>query len=209
MLNSFNYFTATVDTIFVCVIGTFLAVVFSFILALPAAGKMGKSLKYIVRSLLNFFRVIPDLILAALMVLFFGLGLRAGIIALALHTTGVLGKLLADNLENESKSSHYHLFSIGASPFKVFLYQTVPHFKSQWIAYILYRLEYNTRMAMVIGVVGAGGLGQMLYVSLSLFQYQKAAVVILIISVLVFLSEKISQMARGNLNNNTNAALRF
>ena len=146
--------------------------------------------------MLNLLRSVPELVWATLMVLAAGLGPFAGTLALALHTTGVLGRLFAEALENAPMAPAAALADSGAPAAAVFLYGTLPLVLPQWLAYALYRWEINLRMAAVLGFVGAGGLGQMLYVSLSLFQEAQASTVILAMLVLVFAVDALSGWTR-------------
>jgi phosphonate transport system permease protein len=107
-----------------------------------------------------------------------GLGPFAGILALALHTSGVLGRLFAEALQNAPPRPRDALLEAGAPAAAAFLYGTLPEVSPQLIAYSLYRWEMNIRMAAILGFVGAGGLGQLLYVELSLFHYAQASTVI-------------------------------
>src|SRR5690606_16367684 len=116
---------------------------------------------------------------AALMVLAAGLGPNAGTLALALHTAGVLGRLFAEALENTPTAPAEAIRLQGGGQITAFFYGTLPNLWPQLLAYTLYRWENNIRMASVLGFVGAGGLGQMLYISLSLFQEAQASTVII------------------------------
>ncbi len=189
----------TLETIAISAIGTVLAAVLGLLLALPASGRFGALPRVIARLLLNFLRSIPELVWAALMVFAAGLGPFAGTLALAWHTTGVIGRLFAETLENAPPEPAQALRLIGAGPFVTFLYGTMPTVIAQFVAYTLYRWEINIRMAAVLGVVGAGGLGQMLYMSLSLFQQPQAMTVILAMLVLVVLVDAASAWLRERL----------
>ena len=125
-----------------------------------------------------------------------GLGPNAGTLALALHTAGVLGRLFAEALENTPKAPAEAIRLQGGSQLAAFCYGTLPNLFPQLLAYSLYRWENNIRMASVLGFVGAGGLGQMLYVSLSLFQEAQASTVILAMLVLVFAVDALSGWTR-------------
>ncbi|MDO9321849.1 MAG: phosphonate ABC transporter, permease protein PhnE [Pseudomonas sp.] len=186
----------TLETLAMSAIGTLLASVVGLLLALPAAGRFGALAKALTRFLLNALRAIPELVWAALMVLAAGLGPNAGTLALALHTTGVLGRLFAEALENTPTQPAQALRLAGSSSISAFCYGTLPGVWPQLLAYALYRWENNIRMASVLGFVGAGGLGQMLYVSLSLFQQAQAASVILAMLLLVLLVDLFSSWAR-------------
>ena len=189
----------TLETIAISAIGTFVAAVLGLLIALPAAGRFGFVPRIISRLLLNFLRSIPELVWAALMVFAAGLGPLAGTLALAWHTTGVIGRLFAETLENAPREPAQALLLAGARPTVAFLYGTMPGVITQFVAYVLYRWEINIRMAAILGVVGAGGLGQMLYMSLSLFQQPQAMTVILAMLFLVALVDVASAWLRQRL----------
>ncbi|MCP1488650.1 phosphonate transport system permease protein [Pseudomonas fluorescens] len=186
----------SMETLAMSALGTLLAAMLGIILALPAAGRFGWPLQSVSRLLLNGLRAIPELVWAALMVLAAGLGPNAGTLALALHTTGVLGRLFAEALENTPPLPAEAIRLQGGNPLLAFCYGTLPNLTPQLLAYILYRWENNIRMASVLGFVGAGGLGQMLYVSLSLFQEAQASTVILAMLLLVLAVDSLSAWSR-------------
>ena len=186
----------TLETLAISAIGTLIAAVAGLLLALPASGRFGGVPKAATRLLLNFLRSVPELIWAALMVLAAGLGPFAGTLALALHTAGVLGRLFAESLENAPPESARTLAESGAPAAVTFLYATLPLIIPQLIAYSLYRWEMNIRMATVLGFVGAGGLGQMLYYELSLLHEPQACSVIGAMLVLVVGVDGISAWVR-------------
>ncbi|MBT8764656.1 phosphonate ABC transporter, permease protein PhnE [Metapseudomonas boanensis] len=175
----------TLETLAMSALGTLLAALLGMLFALPAAGRFGVVAQGAARLLLNTLRAVPELVWAALMVLAAGLGPNAGTLALALHTAGVLGRLFAEALENTPAEPADAIRLSGGGRVTAFCYGTLPGVWPQLVAYSLYRWENNIRMASVLGFVGAGGLGQMLYVSLSLFQEAQAASVILAMLILV------------------------
>jgi phosphonate transport system permease protein len=184
------------QTLAMAAMGTLLAAVLGLLLALPAAGRMGLLPKALARVILNALRAVPELVWAALMVLAAGLGPNAGALALALHTAGVLGRLYAEALENLPPHPVQALRLAGSGRIASFCYGALPSLWPQLLAYTLYRWENNIRMASVLGFVGAGGLGQMLYVSLSLFQQAQAASVILAMLLLVLMVDVLSGRVR-------------
>ena len=183
---------ATAETLAMSAIGTLIAMLFGLALALPASGRSGALLRAVTRWLLNILRSIPELIWAAILLIAAGLGPFAGTLALAVHTSGVLGRLFADAIENGSPLPATALRNIGVKPIAVFCYATLPQILPQMMSYTLYRWENNIRAAAILGVVGAGGLGQMLKFHLSLFQMQQAASVILAMLLLVGLVDALS-----------------
>lgn len=184
------------ETLAMSALGTLLAAVLGLLLALPAAGRFGGPLQSVARLLLNALRAIPELVWAALMVLAADLGPNAGTLALALHTAGVLGRLFAEALENTPTAPAEAIRLQGGSQLLAFCYGTLPNLWPQLLAYSFYRWENNIRMASVLGFVGAGGLGQMLYVNLSLFQEAQASSVILAMLLLVLAVDSFSSWSR-------------
>ncbi len=190
---------AALQTLAVSSIGTLLAALAGALLALPAAGRGGPVARAAARLLLNLLRSVPELVWAALMVLAAGLGPFAGTLALALHTTGVLGRLFGETLENLPPAPERALREAGAGAVAVFAYAGLPLALPQWLGYTLYRWEMNIRMAAVLGFVGAGGLGQMLYFHLSLFQQAQSMTVLLAMFALVVAVDAGSAWLRGRV----------
>ena len=184
------------ETLAMSGLGTLLAMLLGMLLALPAAGRFGWPLQACARLLLNALRAIPELVWAALTVLAAGLGPNAGTLALALHTAGVLGRLFAEALENAPPEPAAAIRLQGGSQVAAFCFGTLPNLWPQLLAYSLYRWENNIRMASVLGFVGAGGLGQMLYTTLSLFQEAQASTVIMGMLALVLLVDALSDVLR-------------
>ena len=190
---------AALQTLAVSAVGTLVALGVGALLALPAAGRFGVAARAASRLVLNVLRSVPELVWAALMVLAAGLGPFAGALALALHTSGVFGRLFAETLENAPPGPEAALRESGTGAAAAFSYGTAPLVAPQWLAYTLYRWEMNIRMATVLGFVGAGGLGQMLYFHLSLFQQAQAATVLLAMLVLVVAVDSASTLLRRGL----------
>lgn len=187
------------ETLAISVIGTLLAAAAGLALALPASGRFGATARVATRFALNFLRSVPELVWGALMVLAAGLGPFAGTLALALHTSGVLGRLFAEALENAPPEPARALVAAGSPSGLAFLYGTLPLVLPQLTAYSLYRWEMNVRMAAVLGFVGAGGLGQMLYYELSLLREPQACTVIIAMLALVILIDAASAWLRRRL----------
>lgn len=191
-------FQASAETLAMSALGTLIAVLFALMLALPASGRFGAVPRAVSRGMLNILRSIPELIWATILLIAAGLGPFAGTLALAAHTTGVLGRLFADAIENSEPLPERTLQMNGVAPFTAFIYATLPQCLPQMMSYTLYRWENNIRAAAILGVVGAGGLGQMLKFHLSLFQMQQAASVILAMLILVLLVDAVSfSLRRG------------
>ncbi|MBF6986576.1 MULTISPECIES: phosphonate ABC transporter, permease protein PhnE [Cupriavidus] len=184
------------ETLAISAVGTLCAAVLGFGLALPASGLYGDALRTLSRLLLNLLRSIPELVWAGLTVLAVGLGPFAGTLALALHTAGVLGRLFAEALENAPRTPARALAEKGAPAALVFMYGTLPCVWPQFLSYTLYRWETNIRAAAILGFVGAGGLGQMLYFELSLFHMPQACTVIIAMLVLAAVVDTASAIMR-------------
>ena len=189
-------FFAGFETLAMSALGTLIAAIVGLVLALPASGRLGPIAQHATRLLLNVARAIPELVWASIMLIAAGLGPFAGTIALAAHTSGVLGRLFAEALENAPKHAATTLRLNGASTLNAFLYATLPQALPQLLSYTLYRWENNIRAAAILGVVGAGGLGQMLKYHLSLFQMQTAASVIIAMLLLVAMVDALSFAVR-------------
>jgi phosphonate transport system permease protein len=179
------------QTLAVSALSTLLAVIASVLMALGAAGRAGRVVREIIRFFLNFLRSVPELVWAALMVLAVGLG--------AFAATLVLGRLFAEALENLPAAPEQALREAGTSRTAAFVYGALPSLMPQWTAYTLYRWEMNIRMATIVGFVGGGGLGQMLYYHLSIFQQAQTATVLIALFVLVVIVDSASALLRRGL----------
>lgn len=189
----------TLETLAISAIGTLLAALVGLVLAVAGAGRFGGWARLATRLVLNLLRSIPEVVWAALMVLAAGLGPFAGTLALALHTAGVLGRLFAETLENAPPEPTDALRYAGSPAFAAFCYGTLPVVIPQVLSYTLYRWENNIRMATVLGLVGAGGLGQLLFVSLSLFKQGEAATVLAAMLLIVGVVDLLSALLRHAL----------
>ncbi len=189
----------TWETLAMSALGTLLAAVAGLLLALPAsrlhAGERAPG-RLPTRLLLNVLRAIPELVWAGLLLIAAGLGPFAGTLALAAHTSGVLGRLFAEALENAPSGPGDALRVQGAGRVRVFLYATLPQVLPQLMSYTLYRWENNIRAAAVLGVVGAGGLGQLLAFHMGLFHMGKTATVLGAMLLLVALVDAMSYGVR-------------
>jgi phosphonate transport system permease protein len=141
-------------------------------------------------------RAIPELIWAMIIVFIFKPGILPGAIALALHNFGILGKLCAEVMEDLDERPVRHLALSGASPIQMLLYGVLPAVLPKFLTYILYRWEVIMRTTIVVGMVGAGGLGQQFKMSLSFFHYSDVTLILLCYCILVFIADFISETAR-------------
>ena len=193
---------ASLETLAMSALGTLLAAAGGLLLALPASRTHEADparARAPTRLLLNALRAVPELVWAALLLISAGLGPFAGTLALALHTTGVLGRLFAEAMENASPGPAAALRTQGVGAARVFLYATLPQALPQLVSYTLYRWENNIRAAAILGVVGAGGLGQLLAFHMGLFQMGKTATVLCAMLLLVALVDALSYATRRSL----------
>jgi phosphonate transport system permease protein len=194
---------AALETLAMSAVGTLLAVVLGMALALPASKTFdGDPARWraVARLVLNALRSIPELIWATLLLIAAGLGPFAGTLALGLHTAGVLGRLFAEAIENAPPGPGQALRVRGISEGRVFIYATLPQILPQLISYTLYRWENNIRAAAVLGVVGAGGLGQMLAFHMGLFQMGETGSILLAMLILVALVDALSFASRRRMS---------
>jgi phosphonate transport system permease protein len=145
---------------------------------------------------MDVFRSINELVFAMLFVVAVGLGPFAGVLALWVHTTGVLAKLFAEAVEAIDPRPVEGIRATGARGLDEIAYGVVPQVMPLWVSYSLYRFESNVRSASVIGLVGAGGIGQMLWEIIRAFRFQETCAVIIIIVVTVTLIDTLSQRLR-------------
>ncbi len=196
-------FIAALETLAMSAVGTLLAVVLGLALALPASKTYdGDPARWrgLSRLALNALRSVPELIWATLLLIAAGLGPFAGTLALGLHTAGVLGRLFAEAIENATPGPGQALRVRGVAEGRVFLYATLPQVLPQLLSYTLYRWENNIRAAAVLGVVGAGGLGQMLAFHMGLFQMGETGSILLAMLVLVALVDALSFASRRSMS---------
>jgi phosphonate transport system permease protein len=151
---------------------------------------------HFVRQIFNISRGINEIILALIFVAAVGLGPFAGVIALAIHGAGMLGKFFAESIEEIDQGPIEALRSTGAGPLQVIIFGVIPQVITAWIAVCLYRFETNLRQATVLGMVGAGGIGFELVGSMKLFQYQDTAMCIVVIIAMVMIADLTSNKLR-------------
>jgi phosphonate transport system permease protein len=148
------------------------------------------------KSLLNILRTVPEMVWALIFVFLVGLGPFPGVLALGVHTGGVLGKLFGEVLEDVDPQPIESLQATGASRLQILFYGILPQVLPQFISYTLYRWEVNIRMATVLGLVGAGGLGQRIHIAISLFFEQQLLTLIMAIYILVTIVDYVSAYLR-------------
>jgi phosphonate transport system permease protein len=198
----------TYDTLRMSIIAIGISTIVMFLTVLPAArnvanGRLTLSSKWyhwisfgIIRLSYIFSRAIPELVWAMVIIFILKPGILPGAIALALHNFGILGKLCAEVVEDLDARPIRHLASTGASKGQILLYGVIPSVLPQFLTYILYRWEVIMRTTIIVGFVGAGGLGQQFKLSMSYFHYTDLTLLLLCYLLLVWISDYISEWAR-------------
>ena len=191
------YVQEMVVTLQIAVWGTALAVISAIPLGLLASSNITPWWIYQpVRRVLDAFRAINEMVFAMLFVVAVGLGPFAGVLALWIHTAGTLAKLFSEAVEAIDPQPVEGIRSTGASALHEIVYGVIPQVMPLWISYTLYRFEANVRSASVVGMVGAGGIGVVLWEIIRGFQYAETAAVMIIIIVTVSLIDLVSARIR-------------
>jgi phosphonate transport system permease protein len=184
-------------TIAIAIWGTALAIVFAIPFGLLCANNIAPW--WVVqpsRRLMDLCRCINELIFAMLFVAAVGLGPFAGVMALFVHTTGILAKLFAEAVEAIDPRPVEGIRATGANALEEIVYGVIPQVMPLWISYALYRFESNVRSASVVGLVGAGGIGLITWEVVRAFQFPQACAVIIIILIAVIVIDAVSQWLR-------------
>jgi phosphonate transport system permease protein len=192
---------AVLVTFQVAFAATLMAAVLSIVVGSLAARNVApnRGVRSAFRGLLLLVRGIPELIIAILFVIVTGLGAQAGTLALAIGGVGLLGKLIADSLEEVPHGPERAVVAVGGTRTQVYFSSTVPLSIPAFVAHLLYLLEQNVRAATLLGIVGGGGIGLYLYDSLRVSKYDQAAMFIILITLLVVVIEGIAILIRRAL----------
>ena len=189
------------DTLCISVASTALAVAFSLPMAFLANRRTTPHplIQSLARGVLNLLRALPDLLLAMLLVAAVGFGQLAGAMALAVHSVGMVGKFMAETLEQADPDPAEALFSTGADRLQVFVHVLLPQCLPSLLDLVFYRWEFNMRSAIVLGAVGAGGIGTELISALRLLDYGQVTALLVVIFLAVALVDRISSRCREQL----------
>ena len=191
------YLAEMIVTIKLALWGTALAIVFSIPLGLMCSENIAPW--WIVqptRRLMDAFRAINEIVFAMLFVVAVGLGPFAGVMAVFIHTTGVLAKLFSEAVEAIEEGPVEGIRATGANKIEEIIYGVIPQIMPLWVSYSLYRFESNVRSATILGIVGAGGIGMVLYEAIRGFQYAQTCAIMILIVVTVVLLDFVSQYLR-------------
>ena len=196
-----SLFRALVETFQMAIIGTLVGVILSLPLAILAArGLTGlRFLEVPARGLVALFRTVPDLVWALIFVIAVGLGPFAGTLALAVDTAGFCGRFFAEAMEDVDRGPADSLRAQGVRRLDTIFCATIPGALPAFVTTSLFALEKSTRSSVVLGLVGAGGIGLELKVAMDLFDYQRAATIILMIFVLVVMVEQAGALVRARI----------
>jgi phosphonate transport system permease protein len=177
------------QTILIAYTGTILGAVGGFVLCFVAAANLGKSswARFVTKRYLEFCRTVPEIVFALIFVIAFGLGPLPGVLAIAIHTTGAMGKLFSEVVENIDMQPVDGLTATGAGWWQVIRYAVVPQVLSNFASYSLLRFEINVRGASIMGFVGAGGIGQDLIEAIRKFYFTDISAILLLIIITVML----------------------
>jgi phosphonate transport system permease protein len=209
----------TIETIQISIMGTTLAIMLGFPLALLATDRLcfagvvyemdgdgsrwrrmtRRSVYLAARMLLNLCRSIPDVVWALMFVRVVGLGPFPGVLAIGVSYGGMLGKIYAEILENSPEGPIEALHAAGAGKSALLVYGFLPQVLAHMVSYSLYRWECAIRSAAILGLVGAGGLGQQIELSMRMFQYHETSTILIIVFVLVTVVDHLSTMIRKAL----------
>ena len=191
------YLEEMLITLHIALWGTLFSIILSVPFSLLCAENIAPAWVYQpMRRLMDASRAINEMVFAMLFVVTVGLGPFAGVMALFIHTTGVLAKLFSEAVETIDPGQVEGVRATGANKLEEIVYGVIPQVLPLWISFSLYRFESNVRSATVVGMVGAGGIGVILWESIRGFQFQQTCAVIAIIVVTISFLDFASQRVR-------------
>lgn len=192
-----EYLGQMIITIQIAVWGTFLAVVLSVPAGLLCSSNISPWwIHQPLRRMMDAFRAINEMIFAMLFISAVGLGPFAGVLAIFLHTLGVLAKLFSEAVEAIDERPVEGIRATGATAIDEVIYGVIPQVVPLWISYTLYRFESNVRSASVVGMVGAGGIGMLLWDAIRGFEYAQTSAILIVVVVTVVLLDLASAQIR-------------
>lgn len=189
------------DTLAIAILGTFISGILCIPLAFWAASNMskGRSISSAGKFVLSFVRTFPEIVMAILFIKAVGPGSFAGVLALGLHSIGMLGKLFSEEIENLNPGPNEALIATGGNFFQVLWFAVLPQVMPGFLSYTLYRFEINVRSAAILGIIGAGGIGTPLIFALSSRDWERVGIILLGIIVMVTIIDIISGYLRKKL----------
>jgi len=189
------------ETLLMAYLGTLLGATAAFVLCFLASQNLtqSKGVVFFTRRLLEFCRTVPELVFALIFVVAFSLGPLPGILALAIHTAGALGKLFAEVVENIDMKPVDGVVATGGNWFHKIRFAVLPQVASNFASYALLRFEINVRGASVLGFVGAGGIGQTLLEVIRKFYYADVSALLVMIIATVMIIDAVTERIRHKL----------
>jgi phosphonate transport system permease protein len=189
------------DTLAIAVLGTFISAILCVPFAFWAANNISKfkQISGTGKFALSIVRTFPEIIMAIIFIKAVGPGSFAGVLALGLHSIGMLGKLFSEAIENMDLGPTEALLATGANRFQILWFAVLPQVFPDFLSYTLYRFEINVRSATILGVIGAGGIGTPLIFALTSRDWNRVGIILLGIVVMVTLIDMISGFIRRRI----------
>ncbi len=186
------------DTVLMAAVATVIAATLSLPLAVLAAGNTGmpRVLRMGSRFGVEVVRVVPDVVLALVFITAVGLGPFPGTLAMAIHSIGMLGKLYREAMEEIDPGPPEAVAAVGATRLQVVRFAVLPAVLPSLVGDTLYRFDINVRSSIIIGFVGAGGIGYRLIVAMRLFKYRELLMILMVVFAIIWLTEKGSDRLR-------------
>lgn len=195
-----SYLQDTLETVAMGIWGTLLSAILAIPLSVLASSNICPNwIVFPVRRVLDAMRAINEVVFALIFVVAVGLGPFAGVLALFVHTAGILAKLFSEAIEAIEVGPVEGIRATGASKLQEILFGVIPQVVPLWTSFTLYRFESNVRSAAVLGIVGAGGIGVSLYQSFRAFEYQQVCAIMIILIVTVAIIDTVSAKLRQRL----------
>ena len=199
--NSNRLIYSMFETIEIAFLGTFIAIVLSIPLGLFSARNLAPNyfVYFVCKTVVIFFRAIPEFIIAMILVIAIGFGAMPGVLALGLHTMGFLAKFYAEDIEHINQGPIDALKSSGATKSQIISFGVIPQILPSFVANNLYILDRNVRMATMLGIVGAGGIGYELQSSFRMFEYERVSSIIILIFFTITIIDYLSSFIRSKI----------
>ena len=189
------------ETVEIAMMGTLLAIILSIPLAILSARNITSNyfVFSVAKSITIFFRALPEFIVAMILVIAIGFGPMPGILALGLHTMGFLAKFYAEAIEHIDENPLEALKVMGASKSQTFVFGVIPQVMPSFMGNNFYILDRNIRMATMLGIVGAGGIGYELQSSFRMFEYERVSAIVIVIFTTIYAIDLLSAYIRTRL----------
>jgi len=196
-----TYLPAVIETIFFAVASTYIASFLSIFFAVLMSERLNpyRNVRFITRIFIAFLRNIPVLIWASLLIFVFGIGSMVGLMALVLSSIGFLSRSYAESIDDIEEEKLEAIKSSGASFLQIFYHGVLPEFSSSWLNWTLFLFELNIRISSILGIVGAGGIGNIIQWNLQMRRFNEASTLIIILVCIVLITEFTVGRIRRNM----------